>query len=441
MKVTVIGTGYVGLVAGACLAETGNDVICSDIDEEKIARLNRGEIPIYEPGLEPMVERNLASSRLRFTTDIPESVRASDIIFIAVGTPPDEDGSADLQHVLAVAKTIGQAMGSEKIVITKSTVPVGTAKKVRDAIQAETDQPVHVCSNPEFLKEGAAVDDFMKPDRVVLGVDSEYAGKMLTELYSPFVRTGNAIHIMDIAAAEITKYAANSMLATRISFMNAIAQLCEAAGADVDMVRRGIGSDSRIGSAFLFPGVGYGGSCFPKDVKALVRTMKELGADSSILEAVEAVNERQKRLLLDRVVHRFGEDLSGRRFAVWGLAFKPNTDDMREAPSLVTIPALLERGAAVIGHVPVAMEEARRHFGDRIGFVDNNYDALVGADALVIHTEWLPYRRPDFQRIKEALSNPVIFDGRNLYRPEKMEELGFEYYSVGRMTVNPHEGS
>lgn len=440
MKVTVIGTGYVGLVAGACLAETGNDVICADIDEGKVARLNNGEIPIYEPGLEPLVKNNLAAGRLRFTTDVTESIQASNIIFIAVGTPPDEDGSADLQHVLAVAETIGQAMNGETIVITKSTVPVGTAAKVRAAIEAETELPVHVCSNPEFLKEGAAVNDFMKPDRVVLGVDSEYAGKVLTELYSPFVRSGNAILLMDIAAAEITKYAANAMLATRISFMNSIAQLCEATGADVDMVRRGIGSDGRIGSAFLYSGIGYGGSCFPKDVKALVRTMWEKGSDASILEAVEAVNEGQKQVILRRVIRRFGEDLTGRVFGVWGLAFKPNTDDMREAPSLVTIPALLERGARVVAHDPVAMEEARRHFGDTITYAESNYAALEGADALLIHTEWLPYRRPDFQRMKELLKNPIIFDGRNLYRPEKMEELGFEHYSVGRRAVGPAQG-
>lgn len=437
MKITVIGTGYVGLVAGACLAETGNDVICADIDENKITRLEAGEIPIYEPGLEPLVSGNLAAGRLSFTTDVAEATRASDIIFIAVGTPPEEDGSADLQHVLAVAKAIGQSMNGEKIVITKSTVPVGTAGKVRAAIEAETDIPVHVCSNPEFLKEGAAVEDFMKPDRVVLGVDSEYAGKVLTELYSPFVRSGNAILLMDIAAAEITKYAANSMLATRISFMNAVAQLCESAGADVDMVRRGVGSDERIGRAFLYPGVGYGGSCFPKDVKALIRTMREMGADASILEAVEEVNEAQKLLLVRRVVERFGEELKGRTFAVWGLAFKPNTDDMREAPSLVTIPALLDRGARIQAHDPVAMEEARRHFGDSITYADSNYAALEGADALLIHTEWLPYRRPDFQRIKELLKTPVIFDGRNLYRPERMAELGFEHYSVGRRPVGP----
>ena len=440
MRVTVIGTGYVGLVAGAGFAETGNDVICADIDEDKIARLKAGEIPIYEPGLKPLVENNLRAGRLRFTTDVPVSVRDSEIIFIAVGTPPDEDGSADLQHVLAVAKTIGQSMNGGKIVITKSTVPVGTAARVKGAIQAETRHPVHVCSNPEFLKEGAAVEDFMKPDRVVLGVDSDFAGKVLSELYAPFVRSGNAIFLMDIAAAEITKYAANAMLATRISFMNSIAQLCEAAGADVDMVRRGIGSDERIGRAFLYPGVGYGGSCFPKDVKALVRTMDQLGADSSLLKAVEEVNERQKRLLVNRVVARFGADLTGRRFGVWGLSFKPNTDDMREAPSLVTIPALLEKGAQVVAHDPVAMDEARRHFEDRITYAESNYAALEGADALIIHTEWLPYRRPDFERMKSTMKTPVIFDGRNLYRPERMEEMGFEHYSVGRRAVGARQG-
>ncbi|MGD8361318.1 MAG: UDP-glucose/GDP-mannose dehydrogenase family protein [Gemmatimonadota bacterium] len=440
MKVTVIGTGYVGLVGGAGFAETGNDVICADIDETKIARLEAGEIPIFEPGLEPLVKSNVKAGRLRFTTDVPESVRSSDIVFIAVGTPPGEDGSADLQHVLAVARTIGESMNGEKIVATKSTVPVGTAGKVKAAIQAETDHVVHVCSNPEFLKEGAAVEDFMKPDRVVLGVDSEYAGKILSDLHAPFVRTGNAILVMDIAAAEITKYASNAMLATRISFMNSIAQLCEATGADVDMVRQGLATDRRIGASFLFPGVGYGGSCFPKDVKALVRTMHELRADASILEAVESVNEKQKRVLVERILHRFGEDLSGRTFAVWGLAFKPNTDDMREAPSLVTISALLERGATVAAHDPVAMDEARHHLGDRITYAESNYAALEGADALLIHTEWLPYRRPDFPRMKELMNIPLILDGRNIYRPERMAEHGFEYYSIGRSPVIPARG-
>ncbi len=435
MKVAVVGTGYVGLVVGACLAETGNEVVCADILEDKIARLNRGEVPIFEPGLETIIERNVAAERLTFTTDVANAVRASDIIFIAVGTPPGEDGSADLQHVLSVARTIGESMQGEKIVITKSTVPVGTARLVRQEIESRTDCKVHVCSNPEFLKEGAAVDDFMKPDRVVLGVDSDFAREVLNELYAPFVRSGAQILAMDVPAAEITKYAANAMLATRISFMNAVAQLCEKTGADVDAVRRGVGSDERIGHSFLFPGVGYGGSCFPKDVKALARTMRELGADASILEAVEGINEAQKRLLLDRLVARLGEDLSGRTVAVWGLAFKPNTDDMREAPSLVTIEGLLARGARVVAHDPVAVEEARRQFGDRIGYAESDYDALEGADALVIHTEWLPYRRPDFERIKAALRTPLVFDGRNLYDPTRMAAMGFEYYSVGRRPV------
>jgi len=440
MQVAVIGTGYVGLVAGACLAETGNDVICADIVEDKVTRLNAGEIPIYEPGLEPLVARNLRSGRLNFTTDIPAAVQASDIIFIAVGTPPDEDGSADLQHVLKAARTIGSAMNGEKIVITKSTVPVGTAAKVREAVEAETDHKVHVCSNPEFLKEGAAVDDFMKPDRVVIGVDSEYAAEVMRDLYSPFVRTGNAVLIMDIASAEITKYAANAMLATRISFMNAIAGLCERTGADVNMIRRGIGSDQRIGSQFLFPGVGYGGSCFPKDVKALISMMAELGADPSILQAVVDLNDRQKEFLLDLVVDRLGEDLTGLTIAVWGLAFKANTDDMREAPSLVTIEGILKRGARVVAHDPEAMTEAARRFGDRIELQDDAYAALDGASALVVHTEWNPYRRPDFDRMHKALAQSLIFDGRNLYDPAQMAHLGFEYYSVGRAATGVAEG-
>ena len=440
MKIAVIGSGYVGLVAGACLAESGNDVVCADIVEERIARLNAGEIPIYEPGLEPLIESNVADGRLRFTTDVPEAVRASDIIFIAVGTPPDEDGSADLQQVLDVARTIGETMNGEKIVITKSTVPVGTARLVREAIEALTDHPVHVCSNPEFLKEGAAIEDFMKPDRVVLGVDSDFAAARLRELYSPFVRTGHAILTMDVPSAEITKYAANAMLATRISFMNAIAQLCDATGADVDKVREGVGSDGRIGPSFLFPGAGYGGSCFRKDVQALAKTMRDLGTDASILLAVEAVNERQKRLLLDRVVARLGEDLTGRTVAIWGLAFKPNTDDMREAPSIVTIEGLLERGARVVAHDPVAMDDARHRFGDRITYAPTNYAALDGADALVIHTEWHPYRRPDFARMLDAMKGRLILDGRNLWRPADMAERGFEYVCVGRPLASPAPG-
>lgn len=435
MKIAVVGTGYVGLVVGACLSETGHDVICADIDQRKIDALNSGKIPIYEPGLDKLVEHNLSEGRLTFTTEVERAVKDSYIIFIAVGTPPDEDGSADLKHVLAVAATIGRSMDGERIVITKSTVPVGTAALVRKAIQNETDLPVHVCSNPEFLKEGAAVDDFMKPDRVVLGVDNEKAGEVLRDLYSPFVRTGNDIHLMDVASAEITKYAANAMLATRISFMNSIAQLCELTGADVTSVRLGVGSDARIGPSFLFPGVGYGGSCFPKDVKALVKTMNDMGADASILEAVEGVNDRQKELLLKAAVARFGEDLTGRTFAVWGLAFKPNTDDMREAPSLVTIQGILERGGQVVAHDPVARHEAERILGDSIQYRDHNYEALEGADALIIHTEWHPYRRPDFMRMKDLLKEPVVFDGRNLYKPQQMAEHGFEYVSVGRRPV------
>ena len=435
MNIAVIGTGYVGLVVGACLSQTGHEVVCADIDEGKVARLNRGEIPIYEPGLEPLVEQNLAENRLRFTTDVSQAVRDSDVVFIAVGTPPDEDGSADLSHVLAVARSIGEAMEGEKVVVTKSTVPVGTAAKVRDVIESVTDHKVHVASNPEFLKEGAAVEDFMKPNRVVVGVDSDYAAAILQDLYEPFVRTGNPLLLMDVASAEITKYAANAMLATRISFMNSVAHLCEQTGADADSVRRGVGSDKRIGSSFLFPGVGYGGSCFPKDVKALVKTQRDFGLDASILEAVDHVNEDQKRRLLNQVVRRFGEDLSGRTFAVWGLSFKPNTDDMREAPSLVTIEGLLERGAQVKAHDPAAMDEARRHFSDRIEYCGSNYEALDGADALIIHTEWLQYRQPDFLRLKRLLKEPLIFDGRNLYSPRRVRALGLNYYSVGRLPI------
>lgn len=443
MRITVVGTGYVGLVVGACLAETGNDVVCADVDAGKIARLNAGEIPIYEPGLEPLVERNLREGRISFTTEVAPSVAGAEIVFIAVGTPPGEDGSADLQHVLAVADTIGRNMpgdGPEKIVITKSTVPVGTAAKVRAAIARHTDRRVHVCSNPEFLKEGAAVLDFMKPDRVVVGVDSEHARERLGELYSPFVRTGNPILFMDIASAEITKYAANAMLATRISFMNMIAGLCEAVGADVSHVRQGIGTDERIGPGFLFAGIGYGGSCFPKDVKALVHTLRDWGVDASILDGVEKVNEAQKRLLLQRVVERYGADLAGRTFAVWGLSFKPETDDMREAPSLTVVRGLVERGARVLAHDPEAEHEARRYFADLLetgGLVlcEHNYDCLEGADALLVLTEWAPYRNPDFARVQALLGEPVVFDGRNVWDAVRMRDLGFEYESVGRVAA------
>ncbi len=435
MEVGIIGSGYVGLVAGACLAETGNDVICGDVDAEKVAALNAGEVPIYEPGLEPLVERNLREGRLRFTTDIPELVRASEIIFIAVGTPPGEDGSADLRHVLDVARTIGEAMNGEKVVVTKSTVPVGTARLVKEEIAARTDHAVHVAANPEFLKEGAAVDDFMRPDRVVLGVDSERARDVLQQLYEPFVRTGNPIIFMDLTSAELTKYVANAMLATRISLMNEVARLSELTGADVALVRHGVGTDHRIGPTFLFPGPGYGGSCFPKDVKALIRTAEDLGYDFKILRAVESVNEEQKRLYLAKVESHFGADLTGKKIAVWGLAFKPGTDDMRESPSIVLVDGLLERGAQVRGHDPAAQRSAKKLWGDRIEHCGHAIDALDGADGLVVMTDWLEYRTPNFERMRQLMKAPVVFDARNLYEPSKMRELGFTYYPLGREVV------
>lgn len=436
-----------GLVAGACLAETGNDVVCADIDAGKIERLSRGELPIYEPGLEPLVERNLEEGRLVFTTDVAGAVAAAEVVFIAVGTPPGEDGSADLQHVLSVADTIGRNMGDPqvpKIVITKSTVPVGTANRVREAIRRHTEQAFHVCSNPEFLKEGAAVQDFMKPDRVVVGVDSDHARQRLGDLYAPFVRTGNPVLFMDIASAEITKYAANAMLATRISFMNTIAQLCEAVGGDVGQVRLGIGTDERIGPHFLFAGIGYGGSCFPKDVKALVHTLRSMQVDPAILEGVEQVNAAQKGVLVRRVAEELGDDLSGRTFAVWGLAFKPETDDMREAPSLTVVRELCGRGARVRAHDPEARHEASRHFADllesgALTLCEHNYDCLANADALLILTEWHSYRNPDFDRIRSSLRQPLVFDGRNLWNPSRMAELGFRYVSLGRAAVAPSE--
>jgi UDPglucose 6-dehydrogenase len=435
MNVAVVGTGYVGLVVGAGLADTGNDVVCADIDQDKIARLSRGEIPMYEPGLEPLVRRNLEDGRLRFTTDVAQAVRESEVVFIAVGTPPGEDGSADLQHVLAVADTIGRSMTGERVVITKSTVPVGTAERVRAAIEAVSPHRVHMASNPEFLKEGAAVDDFMKPDRVVVGVDTEHGRAVLEQLYAPFVRTGNPVLFMDIPSAEVTKYAANAMLATRISFMNTIASLCEVVGADIDMVRRGIGSDPRIGPSYLFPGAGYGGSCFPKDVQALIRTLRVEGVDASILEAVERVNARQKRRVLELVRDRLGGELRGRTIGVWGLAFKPETDDMREAPSIVVVEGLLEGGARVRAHDPEATESARLVFGDRIEYCAHNYEALADADALVILTEWKQYRVPDFARMRRAMRQPVIVDGRNLFSPAIVAQHGFDYVSIGRPTV------
>jgi len=432
MKVTVIGTGYVGLVVGACLAETGNDVICGDVDAGKIAGLNHDVLPIFEPGLEEYVARNRKAGRLAFTTDIPAAIAAAEVIFIAVGTPPDEDGSADLKHVLAVADQIGRHAAREIVVVTKSTVPVGTAEKVAEAIRPHARVPFHMCSNPEFLKEGAAVDDFMKPDRVVVGVASDVARERMGELYAPFVRTGKPILFMDIPSAEMTKYAANAMLATRISFMNEIANLCERVGANVDLVRKGIGSDSRIGPAFLFPGPGYGGSCFPKDVKALMRTSEEQGAPMGVLRAVEEANEQQKHRLFAKVRDALGGSLAGRRVALWGLAFKANTDDMRESPALVLIDELLAAGATVIAHDPAAMHETQRRLGDRIAYADSGYAAAEGADALVIVTDWNEYRFPDFARVRAALRTPVVVDGRNLYDPEKMRALGFTYRSIGR---------
>jgi UDPglucose 6-dehydrogenase len=427
-----VGTGYVGLVAGACLAEDGNDVWCADVDRSKIDRLTNDDIPIYEPGLEPLVVRNQNAGRLRFTTDVGAAVENGDVVFIAVGTPPDEDGSADLQHVLSVARTIGEHMNTTKVVITKSTVPVGTAERVRDEIRKHTDAEFHVCSNPEFLKEGAAVDDFMRPDRVIVGLDSEYAQKVLTELYEPFVRTGNPIMFMDIASAEMTKYAANAMLATRISFMNEIAELCERVGADVGSVRKGIGSDSRIGRSFLFPGPGYGGSCFPKDVKALIKTGADNGTALKVLQAVEDVNQLQKKKLFGKLVSLLGKDLAGKRIAVWGLAFKAETDDMRESPSIDLIEEIIDAGGSVAAHDPQATDSARRLFGQRIDYQSGLYDALEGADALVIVTEWQEFRNPDFERMKELMKRPLLIDGRNLYKPHRMREFGFEYISLGR---------
>jgi UDPglucose 6-dehydrogenase len=433
MQVAVIGSGYVGLVAGACLAETGNDVTCVDVNAEKISRLQRNEIPIYEPGLEPMVKRNQEDGRLTFTTDIGSAVRNARVIFIAVGTPPGEDGSADLKHVLTVAREVGRNMNNPKIVVTKSTVPVGTAEKVRAAVRSETNLPFAVCSNPEFLKEGAAIDDFMKPDRVVIGVDDDEAKEVMGELYAPFTRQGgNRILFMDIASAEVTKYAANAMLATRISFMNQMALFCELVGADVNQVRLGIGSDQRIGRAFLYPGPGYGGSCFPKDVKALIRTSDELGLSLEVLKAVEQVNECQKRVVLEKVLRHLGQDLKGKIVGIWGLAFKAETDDMRESPTIPLIEGLLATGARVQTHDPKATDSARMIFGDRVMYAADPYSAAHGADALAVMTEWLVYRNPDFERVRKLLRRPLLIDGRNLYEPDRMATLGFEYHGIGR---------
>jgi UDPglucose 6-dehydrogenase len=432
MKIAVIGTGYVGLVAGTCFAETGNNVVCVDKDASKIDALHAGKIPIYEPGLEELVKRNVAEERLTFTTDLADAVKKSVVLFIAVGTPPGEDGSSDLTAVLAVAKAIGKTMDGFRVIVDKSTVPVGTARKVQAAVKAETSHPFDVVSNPEFLKEGAAIEDFMKPDRVVIGCDDPRTAELMKELYAPFVRTGKPILCMDVESAELTKYAANAMLATRISFMNEIAALCERVGANVDQVRRGIGLDARIGPSFLFPGIGYGGSCFPKDVKAIVKTAESVGCEFTLLQAVEEVNDAQKRWMLRKIDAHFGADLKGRTFGVWGLSFKPQTDDMREAPSIVVVNGLLERGAKVKVCDPVAMDEARKHhFGDRVTYCKKNYDAIEGADALLVLTEWNEYRHPDFDRIKSLLKKPVIFDGRNVYVSYDLPSKGFDYTCVG----------
>jgi UDPglucose 6-dehydrogenase len=434
MRIAVVGTGYVGLVLGACLAENGNRVICVDKDEAKIDTLSSGKMTIYEPGLEEMVRRNhAAEERLTFTTDLSGAVRASEIIFIAVGTPQGEDGSADLQHVLAVAREIGRSMNKYTVVVDKSTVPVGTARRVRDAVAGETRCQFSVVSNPEFMKQGAAVEDFMKPDRVVIGIEAgdERATEVMKELYAPFTRTGAPILTMDTASAELCKYAANSILATRISFMNEIANVCEAFGADVDHVRRAIGADRRIGTSFLFPGVGYGGSCFPKDVKALLKSSGDKGYNFRILHAVEEVNLAQKERLVSKMQAHF-HDLSGRTIALWGLAFKPRTDDMREAPAIPIIERLLALGAAIRAYDPEATRTARALFGDRITLCEKSYDALAGADALAIVTEWNEFREPDFERMRKLLKAPIVFDGRNIYPPEQMRALGFSYFSIGR---------
>lgn len=432
MKICVIGSGYVGLVDGACFAETGNDVVCVDKDAAKIERLLKGEIPIYEPGLDILVQKNVAKKRLRFSTNITEAVQLSDICFIAVGTPSGEDGSADLQYVLAAAKAIGEALNGYKIIVDKSTVPVGTADKVRATIKAVTKHDFDVVSNPEFLKEGAAINDFMKPERIVIGAESERAFALMDQLYSPFIRTGAPVIKMNTRSAEMTKYAANAMLATKISFMNDIANLCECVGADADMVRKGIGSDSRIGSKFLFPGIGYGGSCFPKDVKAIIHTGEEHNYSLEVLKAVEAVNDRQKMVLVNKVLTHYQGNLSGKTFAIWGLSFKPQTDDMREAPAIVIIKSLLKAGAKIQAHDPEAMQEAKKSFGDTITYCPTDYEAVDGADALLVLTEWNEFREPDFQRIKKLLKQPVVFDGRNIYAKSTMQKEGFTYYSIGR---------
>ncbi len=431
MRIAVVGTGYVGVVTGTCLAESGNDVTCVDMDARNVDALEKGEVPIHEPGLRELLHRNIKGRRLHFTTHMKEAVGPAEVVFIAVDPPEGESGDAGLQHVLKAAERIGRAMRRYTVIVDKSTVRVGTADKVREAISKVTKVEFDVVSNPEFFKEGAALDDFLKPDRVVIGTESERARKLMGQLYAPFVRTENPILYMDTRSAELTKYAANAMLATRISFMNDIAALCEKVGADVDFVRKGMGADKRIGYPFLFPGVGYGGSCFPKDVKALVAKGREQGLELDLLRAVERTNERQKKLLVQKALKHFGS-LDGRTFAVWGLAFKPKTDDMREAPSIEVIEGLLAKGAKVVAHDPVAERTARRVFGDRIRYTQVPYEAVEGADALFVVTEWNEFRHPDFDRVKALMKSPVIFDGRNIYDPDRMRELGFTYMGLGR---------
>lgn len=431
MNICMVGIGYVGLVTGTCLAESGNEVICVDIDAHKVSLLKRGKIPIYEPGLGTLIERNVKEKRLTFTTNLAGAVKDSLIIFIAVGTPPKHDGTPNLGHVFEVAREISKEINGYKVVVTKSTVPVGTSEKVKRIISKEANYPFGIASNPEFLKEGAAIDDFMKPDRIILGVADPEVEEVMRELYAPFVRTGNPIIAMDIRSAEMTKYAANAMLATRISFMNELANLCEAVGADVSAVRSGIGSDPRIGSSFLFPGVGYGGSCFPKDVQALIRTAEEYNQDLKILPAVEAVNQKQRELLAERVIGHFKKNLKDKTIAIWGLSFKPNTDDMREAPSIFIINKLLKQGARIKVYDPVALPNAKKEFGNKISYSKDNYGILNGADALAVVTEWNEFRRPNFEKMLKLMKTPVIFDGRNIYSPHKLKEMGFEYYGIG----------
>ncbi|MBX7042940.1 MAG: UDP-glucose/GDP-mannose dehydrogenase family protein [Ignavibacteria bacterium] len=435
MKLAIVGTGYVGLVTGTCLADTGNDVICVDIDKEKVEKLRNNVLPIYEPDLDTIFERNVKAGRLKFTTELKEAADVAEVIFLALPTPPGEDGSADLSYILKVADDLGKIISGYKVIVNKSTVPVGTADLVRDAVSKNTNVDFDVVSNPEFLREGLAVDDFMKPDRIVIGTRSERARKILEDLFAPFVRQGNPIIFMDERSSELTKYASNSYLATRITFMNEIANICERIGANVDLVRIGMGSDSRIGKRFLFPGIGYGGSCFPKDVSALHKSARQSGYEFSILDAVMSVNDKQKTIIVPKIKEYFGGSLKGKQFALWGLAFKPDTDDIREAPSLYVIEALLKEGASITAHDPEAMGNVKKLMGDKIAYVNDHYDALKGADALIIATEWSLFRSPDFDKMGSLMKQRVIFDGRNLYDLEHMKELGFYYSSIGRMLV------